>query len=183
MTQILKPTTFNMWTIILSLLIVITNADKNTIQKERFMWYAIRNGNLTTIKTLINDVPPNKMIKWQTPIALAAQRTLLYRQLDFFGFDNPYVTNLEYFIEMGADPCLVNGEGRTPYQHYMKNVLIYPNPRVKQLLDVCDSSNIHHYPDYQHCSKYYGNINMYSSCTKYPYAQGDFMSNFYILKQ
>ena len=180
MTNILKLTTFNMWTIIMSLLIIITNADKNAVQKERNMWYAIRNGNLNAIKTLIDDVPANKMIKWQTPVALAAQRTLLRRELDFFGFDNPYVTNLEYFIEMGADPCLVNGEGRTPYQHYMQYVQIYPNSRVKELLDVCDSSNIHHYPDYQHCSKYYGNTKMYSSCTKYPYTKGDFMSHFYL---
>jgi len=167
-------------TIIFLLTIIKISADKTNIQNEIRMWYAIRNGNLTTIKSLIKDVPVNNMIKWQTQVALAAQRTLLRRELDFFGFNNPYVTNLEYLIDMGADPCLVNGEGRTPYQHYMQYVMFYPNPRVKLLLDVCDNNNIHHYIDYQHCSKHYGNTYKYSQCTKYPYLDGEMMSHFYL---
>ena len=184
MFNLFKLNTFKIWAVmsILFTIIVITSAVRNDIQKERRMWYAIRNGNLTSIKSLIDFVPPNKMIKWQTPVALAAQRTLLHRLFDPFGIYNPYITNLEYFIDMGADPCLVNGEGRTPYEHYMQFVTFYPHPRVKELLDVCDINNIHHYPDYQHCSKYYGDTFQYSLCTEYPYANApdDFMRHLYL---
>jgi len=146
----------------------VSTTQNTNIDDKRSMWYAIRHGNLTTIKRLINDVPPNTIINWQTPVALAAQRTLLNRHYDFLGFDNSRLPILEFLLDNGGDPCLVNGQGRTPYEHYMQFVMLYPNPEVKKRLDVCN--NIHHAPEFTHCAKYYGNTNKYSNCTKYPYS-------------
>lgn len=156
--------------IILCLFLIMgVSVSQNTkFENKREMWYALRYGNLTSIKRLINDVPPNTLISYQTQVALVAQRSLLNRDLDIFGIENTWIPIVEFLLDNGADPCLVNGQGRTPYEHYMQYVYLYPNPQIKNLLDVCNSNNIHHAPQYAHCAKLYGNTKQYTDCAQFP---------------
>lgn len=162
---------------ILLILTIIINgifANYMTITNSEYsMWYAIRNGSPHIVeKLLINGLNPNKIVKWNTFLALAAQRSTLHKYV-FYGVDDDRISVIKLLLKHGANPCLLNGEGLTPYEHYLKYIHLYPDQQVKELLDICTESNITHAPEYEKCA----NSHWYKNCTQYPY-QNNIFSQF-----
>ena len=143
---------------------IVTNymSKKLQVEHEIAMRNAILTSNTYMIGKLINDVHPNTIYNKQTMVS-----TAVYHLIN----TSPISTNalglsiIEFLLNNGGDPCLVNAEGMTPYEYYMTFIWFYPDSQVKKLLDVCNRNNIHHVPKFEHCAKYYGNTKQYSECT------------------
>jgi len=143
-------------------------ANSMTIKRHDYsMWYAIRNGSPHIVENLLNNgINPNTIVKWNTFIALAAQRTLISKYF-FFGVDDDRISIIKLLLKHGANPCLLTGEGLTAYEHYMKFAKSHPDQQVKELLDVCTDSKITHAPEYEECAT---DSRPYKKCTKYPHS-------------
>ena len=135
---------------------------KLQIEQETAMRHAINEGNTYMIGKLINDVHPNTMYREQTMVSIAVYSLIAESPITL---DKNSLSILEFLLNNGGDPCLVNANGMTPYKMYMTYVWFYPDSRIKKLLDVCNDDNIHHVPKFEHCAKYYGNTKQYSECT------------------
>lgn len=72
------------------------------------MWYAIRNGSPHIVEHLLNNgINPNTIVKWNTFIALAAQRTTIYKYF-FFGIDDDRITIIKSLLKQRSKSVLTN---------------------------------------------------------------------------
>ena len=102
---------------------------------------AIGNANLTLVEKLSNGCNPNQMIIGQTQLGLAALKSMerSRRWDDLMGIPNPLIPVIKFLLSKGADPCKVNYQNKTAYEYNMYYVVWYPNPEIKELLDVCNN--------------------------------------------
>jgi len=102
---------------------------------------AIGNANLTLVEKLSDGCNPNQMIIGQTQLGLAALKSMerSRRWDDLMGIPNPLIPVIKFLLSKGADPCKVNYINKTAYEYYMYYVVWYPNPEIKELLDVCNN--------------------------------------------
>ena len=102
---------------------------------------AIGNANITKVQHLIiAGCNPNQYIIGQTQLGLAALKSMerSRRWDDLMGVPNPLIPIIKLLLENGADPCKFNYRNETAYEYYMNYVVWYPNPEIKELLDVCN---------------------------------------------
>lgn len=102
---------------------------------------AIGNGNLTLVEKLSDSCDPNEYILGQTQLGFAALKSMerSRRWNDLIGIPNPLIPIIKFLLFKGADPCKLNYKNETAYEHYINYVVWYPNPEIKELLDVCNS--------------------------------------------
>jgi ankyrin repeat protein len=100
------------------------------------MWNAVSNANLPLVRSLLDSGEnPNALHQGMSYLQIAAQNSLYHRVSDVFGFENPYIPVMDLLVHYGADPTLKNSLGLTPYEHYNQNILLYPSPEIKRILD------------------------------------------------
>ena len=108
------------------------------------LWNAVGNGNVSRVQILLDQgADPTELLYGRTYLEIAAQNSLYNRVGDVLGLENPWVPVMDLLVQYGADPQQINEGGLTPYEHYMKYVLWYPNPDVAQILRPVNIQNGH----------------------------------------
>ena len=107
------------------------------INYQTALWYAVRNADLPKVEDLLmKGADPSSLYQGRTYLEIAAQNSLQNRFQDMMGLPNPWIPVIEALVQCGADPKQVNHQLLTPYQHYRRYVLWYPNPEIERLLNL-----------------------------------------------